>query len=1153
MEQTYHYYAFISYATADSKWAKWLQHQLSYYHIPSAIKKSKIGIPQKLRPIFIYEYDLAGNQLHKAIKQELEASKYLIVICSPNSAKSIYVNREVQTFIEQGRAEYIIPFIVSGEVNVKNVNYECFSPSLLELLNSKDKNNEIRGINVSTNGKRQALVDVVATMLNVRRDVLWNRYKVRLLKQRITIFTLCFIALLCGLFYWDYTRPTYKYYADYVDCWGIPQGIIEINKKEIKHRTGTYQFEFRRVPINEPNAYQWRLNKVAHINSFGYPCTINGIENSDRYPIVELLYSSQNGILTGKVLYSANGNILARHKISQRNGVKATVIDIESSRDGESVGYAPTHSIISQNSKENTKTSITRYVHLRDNKGHIVQTSYHSNNSDNLEESAIADNNGVWGIDYELDSLGRKIVLKYLDKEYQANRNIIGVASIHYKYDNNGIIIEDQYRNLNGDLVLNEYHWAIGKVVCDNYGNNIEETYYGVDGEPCFDSDGVSKVIIEYDKHENKSVSFYDIQGNPCLNKQGMAGYVNKFDKYGNAVALYQYNLNKELCMTTNGCAIWKCKYNKYGNIIEESFYNEKGDPFIWNHGYAKYVNKYNRKGQRLSMTCYGIDGEMCWHKEGFSQIKYKCDSQGNEIEEAYYGVDGEPCIYMNGYSKFQAKFDERGLLIEKSFYGLDNKLCLCNDGYATIKYQYDNKGNNIETSYYDTDRKMTYKTVYKYDGNSNLIEESYYDSEGYPIIIGNYAKALFGYDKQSNLVYEAIFNTSNKLLRAVAYEYDDYGNQTMYAFYGSDGKLQLNSDNYAKYTTTYDDKGNRLEMACYDIDGNLCMHREGFARIEYKCDERGNEIEEAYFDIDGNPCIVQDLYAKFQTKFDERGLLTEKSFYDVDGKLCKYLNQYAIITYKYDGFGNITEEAYFDENGSPYKNVEKVAKKVYKYDNSSRIIETAYYDTDGKPCLSIYENYMEMKKYDERGNMTEISYYDTDNKLCATYKGYIVTSYNKRDYITGRIVNEVSQRVELSEIKNCAKTIYKYNERGNKTEESYYDVNDKLCNNEMESAIVSYKYDRFNNIIEESHFGIDKLPCLNKYGYSIEKSIYNYTTCIERSYYGITGEPCCCDLFFNYHRIVYYEKSSDSNIRRFYEYYDIDGNLIGNGNYNIY
>lgn len=179
MEQKYHYYAFISYSTTDSKWAKWLQHELSYYHIPSSIKKSKIGVPERIRPVFIYEYDLAGNQLHTAIQQELEASKYLIVICSPNAAKSKYVNNEVETFIRMGRSQYIIPFIVDGEVDCSDSRRECFPPALLAMLHSGDKGNELRGINVTTNGKRHALVDVVATMLDVRLDVLWNRYKIR--------------------------------------------------------------------------------------------------------------------------------------------------------------------------------------------------------------------------------------------------------------------------------------------------------------------------------------------------------------------------------------------------------------------------------------------------------------------------------------------------------------------------------------------------------------------------------------------------------------------------------------------------------------------------------------------------------------------------------------------------------------------------------------------------------------------------------------------------------------------------------------------------------------------------------------------------------------------------------------------------------------
>ena len=364
MEAIYHYYAFISYSTTDSKWAKWLQHQLSYYHIPSSVKKSKLGIPQKLRPIFIYEYDLAGNQLHKEIEKELNASKYLIVICSPESAKSIYVNREIEYFIKQGRQEYIIPFIIGGEVNSQEPSNECFPPALLKLVNSGGEN-EIRGINISTNGKKQALVDVVATMLGVRKDILWNRYKKRLLKQRIMMALLVLLALLGCLFYWDYTRSTYEYYVDYVDKWGVPQGVLQLEKKDVKHRSGTYRFEYKRIPIGEPNGYNWRLSKVSYVNSYGRPCSIDDMEFNDRHPIQELVYSSQNGELTHVKLCNEKGKEFVRQKISSRNGVKASIVDLENYANDGGVGFARTLTHLNIED-QNGVSKIMRYVYERD-------------------------------------------------------------------------------------------------------------------------------------------------------------------------------------------------------------------------------------------------------------------------------------------------------------------------------------------------------------------------------------------------------------------------------------------------------------------------------------------------------------------------------------------------------------------------------------------------------------------------------------------------------------------------------------------------------------------------------------------------------------------------------------------------------------------
>ena len=66
--------------------------------------------------------------LKRSLEKELDDSQFLIVVCSPNSAKSScvdgevkhYVNDEVQHFINTGRSDKIIPFIIEGKPHAIN-------------------------------------------------------------------------------------------------------------------------------------------------------------------------------------------------------------------------------------------------------------------------------------------------------------------------------------------------------------------------------------------------------------------------------------------------------------------------------------------------------------------------------------------------------------------------------------------------------------------------------------------------------------------------------------------------------------------------------------------------------------------------------------------------------------------------------------------------------------------------------------------------------------------------------------------------------------------------------------------------------------------------------------------------------------------------
>ena len=173
MKTNYKYLAFISYKREDEQWAKWLQHKLEHYKLPTSVRKIDPTLPERVRPVFKDTTDLAGGVLEKAIKEALDASKYLIVICSPRAAHSPWVCKEVQEFIYSGREEFIIPFIVEGEPNSKNEAKECFPQNLRDLSGER----ELLGININEMGSDAAAIKVVARMFELPFDALWQRWE----------------------------------------------------------------------------------------------------------------------------------------------------------------------------------------------------------------------------------------------------------------------------------------------------------------------------------------------------------------------------------------------------------------------------------------------------------------------------------------------------------------------------------------------------------------------------------------------------------------------------------------------------------------------------------------------------------------------------------------------------------------------------------------------------------------------------------------------------------------------------------------------------------------------------------------------------------------------------------------------------------------
>lgn len=105
---------FISYSRADKSFVDKLVKQLERFSIPKAL-----GLPSRRLRIFVDTKDLIGTSYYEAVEKALVESRKLIVVCSPSSRKSQYVEDEIKRFLRSGEKTGgdIIPVHLNGIPN----------------------------------------------------------------------------------------------------------------------------------------------------------------------------------------------------------------------------------------------------------------------------------------------------------------------------------------------------------------------------------------------------------------------------------------------------------------------------------------------------------------------------------------------------------------------------------------------------------------------------------------------------------------------------------------------------------------------------------------------------------------------------------------------------------------------------------------------------------------------------------------------------------------------------------------------------------------------------------------------------------------------------------------------------------------------------
>ena len=205
----YKYFAFISYSTKDKAWGRRIQQKLESYRMPATMCSEHGWQRKPMKPVFFDKTDIQPGDLNAELQARLKASRNLIVICSPNSAKSKYVGEEIAYFHSLGRTDNIHFFIVDGEPHSGDEATECFNP-VIERLGIP----EILGANIHEKAspwpwinKERAFVQLITKLLGVEFDTIWQRHKRMMIRKAVAwcVGIIAVIAALIGVL--CYTQP----------------------------------------------------------------------------------------------------------------------------------------------------------------------------------------------------------------------------------------------------------------------------------------------------------------------------------------------------------------------------------------------------------------------------------------------------------------------------------------------------------------------------------------------------------------------------------------------------------------------------------------------------------------------------------------------------------------------------------------------------------------------------------------------------------------------------------------------------------------------------------------------------------------------------------------------------------------------------------
>lgn len=842
-----------------------------------------------------------------------------------------------------------------------------------------------------------------------------------------------------SLYAWDYNRVKVRYYKDYTEQWGVPQGIGKLSSREHSHASRAYKFVYQKH----------KLIQVQHVNSLDYVINDGESERNERPIDQSFTYTTSGDVSrvtvrdrSGKVLYVKSYNDKLNTMSFQYDDEHGTEMVLSNQSAGQ-------NSLVEQNPNERGR--ISRWWIEYDEDGYATTIKYAG-----LDNTPVGDDNGIFGRKYIYDGDGRVTEIQYIGLDGQPQSTKWGLGKKRYYYD--------------GD---------------DNWQKVV---YLTVDDKPAYSAaDGCATCTWEYDKYGNVIKENYLDGDNKVMipKASGAAGYNHQYNDNGQCIRIESLDIDgKPMFERGSGYAIQTIEYDVHGYVNKVTYNDTDGNPTENSSGISYISTVNDDHGNFLEQWFYKRNGKLSDAVDGIAGYKAEYDSVGNKIKTINYGLDKKPCEDGDGAYGRLFEYNERHQQVKMTNLGADLKPAADDNGIVIAKFTYDVRGNISSISLYEADGKT--RRLHKngwagvnnvYDNDGKIIEHSFFGVDGNPTLPAgiHYAKEKYTYDKNGNMASYRYYNLSDNLVEVDGIAGRDYvndkrGNTLEDKPIGANGQL-ASRELIAKYK--YDQYDNRTEMALFNANGPVANY-EGIHRYAYTYNSRNQRINETYYNTSGQLTLGEKKYAIVKNEYDKKGNRVKASYFGTDQRPCKTADGYSSVTWEYDQFGNIVKQCHFCIDGKP---------------------------TDPSDTTPVY-----IAKYDNRGNQIYV----------ASQDGH------------GKFMNFKGEKWAINKIE--------YDNKGNKTSDSYFDAQEQpaSCNDGYHK--VSYKYDKQGNEIEESYYGTNQQPTtVNGYHRETYKYAENSSNIVELAMFGINGQPVNCAGGWHKCIVSYNDEGTVATYRKFY------------------